>query len=793
MDFLKSTIASIAAKTNSAFPYTLTEKVEFQNDTIWNLHHATRRSDNLSCSVFEFDINSQRSRLALARNAVKKLRTLRYPGIIKVLDTYESDSSILIATEHVIPLDILIQSDSLNSDLIKWGLYSIANSVKFINVEASSVHGNIRESSIFISDSGEWKLSGFELLTSTKDEEPIIYTFGGLVPDARRYAAPEIKGGWDILKKQPHHLLDSYLFGALIFEVFNGRFATSDQLQSSMRKNIPAELFGPFKKLVQPVPRQRASVKQFVDVGRDERKETPGSGFFKTDMIDLTEGLENLSLQSEYERDIFVKELNHVQDKFPASYLRKRVLPELLSCFEFSSGGPKILGVILDISQTMTPEDCQAVVGPTIAKMFSSPDRAIRLALLESLPRYIDYFSSKTINEKVFQDISTGFTDVAPAVREQTVKAVLVIVPKLSERNINNDLLRYLARVQNDEQPGIRTNTTICLGKIANNLGPHTRARVLSTAFTRSLRDPFVHARNAALMALAVTVDIFSPDDCCNKLLPAICPTLLDREKLVRVQAHKTMEIYLNKVNHHAATMPDAGSAQALSSQPTSQAGTPKPVDGEQQAAGDASWTGWAINGFAKRLNIDETDDHGLPVRSERESSDSSSTAGHAAGISAGSSVTGPSSSTSSLAFGSTATQPSKFDPITDDDDFGWGDMDSTHDMTLNNAPEDDWGAFDDPAPAPTPASAPAPVRSVISTTTATRPAAPSRLASVTSATTTRTTASVTRTMQTGKLSGQKPAATKSHSIAAHKQQKKKESIFADADADGDDGWGDQW
>ena len=67
----------------------------------------------------------------------------------------------------------------------------------------------------------------------------------------------------------------------------------------------------------------------------------------------------------------------------------------------------------------------------------------------------------------------TGFSDVAPIVREQTVKAVLTIITKLSDRTINGELLKQLAKTANDEQPGIRTNTTICLGKIARNLGPH--------------------------------------------------------------------------------------------------------------------------------------------------------------------------------------------------------------------------------------------------------------------------------------------------------------------------------
>ena len=66
---------------------------------------------------------------------------------------------------------------------------------------------------------------------------------------------------------------------------------------------------------------------------------------------------------------------------------------------------------------------------------------------------------------------ATGFSDTAPIIREQTVKSVLLLISKLSDRVINGDLLKCLAKTANDEQPGIRTNTTICLGKIARNLG----------------------------------------------------------------------------------------------------------------------------------------------------------------------------------------------------------------------------------------------------------------------------------------------------------------------------------
>lgn len=47
--------------------------------------------------------------------------------------------------------------------------------VKFINSDASSIHGNLKVGSVYTSESGEWKLGGFEVLSSIKDDESTIY------------------------------------------------------------------------------------------------------------------------------------------------------------------------------------------------------------------------------------------------------------------------------------------------------------------------------------------------------------------------------------------------------------------------------------------------------------------------------------------------------------------------------------------------------------------------------------------------------------------------------------------
>ena len=137
---------------------------------------------------------------------------------------------------------------------------------------------------------------------------------------------------------------------------------------------------------------------------------------------------------------------------------------------------------------------------------------------------------------------------------------------------MNNDLLRHLARMQADPEASIRTNTCILIGRLGPSLGYNTKKKVLVPAFSRALKDPFVHARVAGLMAFMATMDCFDIDDLASKVIPSISFTLVDKEKyarvlflpslfshrlyrLVRDQAFKAMELFVKKLEEHAATM----------------------------------------------------------------------------------------------------------------------------------------------------------------------------------------------------------------------------------------------
>lgn len=125
--------------------------------------------------------------------------------------------------------------------------------------------------------------------------------------------------------------------------------------------------------------------------------------------------------------------------------------------------------------------------------------------------------------------------DTNAAVRESTIKAMVSIAGKLNYNNLNNDLIKHLARLQNcDEQSGIRTNATICIGKISCYIDPTHRQRILIGIFSRALKDCFVPARVAGILSISATQQYYSLNEVSNKIIPLLTPLTIDSEKQVK-------------------------------------------------------------------------------------------------------------------------------------------------------------------------------------------------------------------------------------------------------------------
>lgn len=214
-------------------------------------------------------------------------------------------------------------------------------------------------------------------------------------------------------------------------------------------------------------------------------------------------------------------------------------------------------------------------------------------------------------------------------------------------------------------------------------------------AFTRALRDPFVHARNAALMALSATADVFDESDCASRLVPAIGPSLIDKEKyvfrahphsmgeitcayyfcrIVRTQASKTLETYLQRIKILTVNYPDT-----ILQPPSNSSETTAVPRMATLNADDSSWAGWAISSFTKKMNTASGEIERVPTPNASgggSGGDTRSAASSRPNTLAQSRVASISTFNQKVVISPPLKSPPEGDDNEDNDPDAWGDLD---------------------------------------------------------------------------------------------------------------------
>ena len=91
-----------------------------------------------------------------------------------------------------------------------------------------------------------------------------------------------------------------------------------------------------------------------------------------------------------------------MSDDFPEEFFKLKVLPELLKSLEFGGGGPKVFSVVMKIAAKLSDDEYDARITPVIVRLFASPDRAMRVCLLDNLPLMIERLPQKVVNDQIF-------------------------------------------------------------------------------------------------------------------------------------------------------------------------------------------------------------------------------------------------------------------------------------------------------------------------------------------------------------------------------------------------------
>ncbi|OQR81620.1 wu:fk36e11 [Thraustotheca clavata] len=565
MQFLKSTVMGLGSAFTmgsvGGLPYTLDMNEQKSNDALVDflLLKGKSKNDGSGVSVFKSKVPSN----ALTQNALRRIKTLRHPNVLAYIDGVDvpNNGHVFIVTEEVTPLttyleDIRREYGSNSDDeklLVTWGLKSILSALKFLNNDVKLIHGRLNPQSIFVTKGGEWKLGGFELTSEPNHSALFVQNDSTVDP---RFKAPECtRREWASVFSAPVYALDMYALACVIIFIYYPHFSSPNDVS-----HVPSNLSTMVKRSTDMSPTRRINPDQALQ-----------NSVFNLHFLQQMAFLDELAIKGPEEKIEFYKDLCATIESLPKHSALFKVLPALKSVVDFGiatgTGGKAgnykldpseshMLPAMVKIGSQLPPEEFKEQVLPTLVKLFGCNDRAVRLQLLQMMESFAVHFDAKLVNSSViFDNICTGFHDTSAILREYTVKSMLHIADKLSDSNLNTKLMKFFAKLQTDPEPAIRTNTTICLGKIAPHLNASTRGKVLLPAFCRALKDSFPHARLAGLRTLVACDEYFTYQDVACVIIPAISPLMLDISPSVRDETMTCMAEYIKKIQEEARQM----------------------------------------------------------------------------------------------------------------------------------------------------------------------------------------------------------------------------------------------
>lgn len=368
---------------------------------------ADAQDDNSPVTVFHFDALLHPNQLQLAKNSLRKLTTIRHPNILRLIHSTESDTALWIITEPVqslasFPLDQLSEESKI------YGLTHLITALSFLNHEAQAIHANVNLASVWVTPAGEWKLGGMELCTKkAEQDQPLWSGLGDSMPTSRDYSSPEVrKSGWSVLRDLDCSALDSYHLHLFLYTLFNGPLPpgfSSTPTLPNVRGKFPTVLFPLWRRLGNPNPRARLSTKDLLILGAGS--ESTGAGWCTANrLVKLSAALEGFSLASEGDRLSLLRSLDNPSPALPPSFAQYKVLPSLVSAFEFGGSFSALLPLLLGLAKTLRlgkEEYAKVVTGPLV-RMFGTPDRAMRMALLDGLSKFEENLTEKDVSEKIW-------------------------------------------------------------------------------------------------------------------------------------------------------------------------------------------------------------------------------------------------------------------------------------------------------------------------------------------------------------------------------------------------------
>mmetsp|Transcript_7602 Transcript_7602/g.28505 ORF Transcript_7602/g.28505 Transcript_7602/m.28505 type:complete len:930 (-) Transcript_7602:248-3037(-) len=529
-----------------------------------------------------------------ARSFIQRQKTIRHPSMLQYIDSFELEDKFYLVTEYCLPLDRALRKMQLSQHFdkcVEWGLFQTADALQFLH-EKSMYHNWINMDSVFVVKSGDWKLAHMAFLTqerhkvnatldgdnaptssgtsdghvgsmssssahsapseipSTISEICNLFANRGttyLVKD--KYLSPEMSSQDSHAIEQQPNKLDSWGMAVLIYEIFIGRSQPLSQrgqltkLPKSLSSKIPAPLFKAYKHLVTANMKQRWDMQKFIH----------SDYFSESEYVDTLLFLQELSLKEQEDIDAFLEELSDQlenSEEIPSKCIKYRILPALVSCVKYGSVSKSSIRALFLLGSLLDDEEYKHLFVPAMIELFSMDNPLIQLNLLQNIEQIVQSIESdQIVEQKIFRGaLEKWFQSNVSKIREMSVKALIPVVPRLSDTCIDQIVVRILWALLGDSQGSIRTNTIIVTGKLAASMPENTREKILLPAVSKALKDPFKHSRLHALKVLNETQSLHTPANIATKIIPIISSRMMDPSAEIRQLTIDTIQSLVNSM-----------------------------------------------------------------------------------------------------------------------------------------------------------------------------------------------------------------------------------------------------
>lgn len=214
----------------------------------------------------------------------------------------------------------------------------------FLHSNASLIHGNLGVHSIFVTQSGDWKLGAFDLAANMTNSEDVDFFANNHAVLEAKLIAPECRGlrAGDSVKieavlkaKIPPFYLDMYSLGQTVQSVFD---VSGAELSGSLSKYIANAVHSDMKK--------RPSAGKLLSVS-----------VFNSDYIKILENVQEFAIKGQKEILESIKELDPLLPQMTIPICSHKVLPSVCKVMQIA---------VNDFQNRDARESCRQVWLPSL-------------------------------------------------------------------------------------------------------------------------------------------------------------------------------------------------------------------------------------------------------------------------------------------------------------------------------------------------------------------------------------------------------------------------------------------